>query len=83
MKSYTASQARARFGAVLADAQRGPVRVTRRGQAVGVMLGAQDYEMTRAFYADRLRKTMNQAAEQAARSGLTAQMADDLLADES
>ncbi len=83
MKSYTASQARARFGTLLADAQRGPVRVTRRGQAVGVMLGAQDYEVVRAFYADRLRKTMNMAAEHTARSGLTPQMVDDLLADES
>lgn len=83
MKSYTASQARARFGVFLADAQRGPVRVTRRGQAVGVMLGAQDYEMARAFYANRLSKTMNLAAEQAAHAGLTGQMVDDLLADES
>jgi prevent-host-death family protein len=83
MKTYTASQARTRFGAFIDDAQRGPVRVTRRGQAVGVLLGTQDFEIARAFYADRLRQTMNLAAEQAAGAGLTVKMADDLLADES
>lgn len=83
MKSYTASEARAHFGCLLVEAQRGPVRVTRRGRVVGVMLGAQDYEMARVFYADRLCKTMSKAAEQAALSGLTARMVDDLLADES
>ncbi len=83
MKTYTASQARTRFGAFIDDAQRGPVRVTRRGEVVGVLLGTQDFEFARAFYADRLRTTMHLAAEQAARAGLTAKLADDLLADES
>lgn len=66
MKTYTASQARARFGAFLNDAKRGPVHVTRHGEPVGVLLGAQDFEFARVFYADRLRKTMNLVATQAA-----------------
>jgi prevent-host-death family protein len=80
MKTFTATEARTRFGAFISDAQRGPVAVTRRGQRVGVMMSAADFELARVFYAERLRKTIDQAAR---RSGLTPKEAEDLLADES
>ena len=83
MKTYTANEARTRFGAFINDAQRGPVRVMRRGRMVGVMVSAQDYEAARAFYANRLRQTIKQTAELAALAGLTTEVLDDLLADES
>ena len=37
----------------------------------------------RQFYADRLRKTMDKAAEEAAKAGLTEEKLAELLADES
>lgn len=83
MKTYTASEARARFGSFLDDAQRQPVHVTRHGQPVAVMLGPRDFENVRVFYAHRLQEAMKRAAEQAANTGLTAGKLEDLLADES
>ena len=83
MKTYTANEAKTRFGEFIDEAQREPVRVMRHDRVVGVMVSAQDYEAMRAFYADRLRQTMDRTAEQAARAGLTAETLDTLLADES
>lgn len=83
MKTYTANEAKTRFGEFIDEAQREPVRVLRHDRVVGVMVSAQDYEAMRAFYADRLRQTMDQTANQAARAGLTEDELARLLADES
>lgn len=83
MKTYTANEAKTRFGEFIDEAQREPVRVMRHDRVVGVMVSAQDYEAMRAFYADRLQQTMDRTADQAARVGLTADKLDSLLADES
>lgn len=83
MRTYSANEAKTHFGEFLDDAQRGPVRVMRRDRLVGVMVSAQDYEAMRAFYANRLRHTMDQVANQAAAAGLTEEALAELLADES
>ena len=83
MKTYTANEAKTRFAEFIDQAQREPVRVLRHDRVVGVMVSAQDYAAMRAFYADRLRRTMDKTADQAARAGLTKQGLDSLLADES
>jgi len=83
MKTYTANEAKTRFGEFIDQAQREPVRVMRHDRVVGVMVSAQDYEAMRAFYADRLRQTMDRSAEHAARAGMDAATLDKLLADES
>lgn len=83
MKTYTAREARTYFGAFINDAQHGPVRVMRRGLMVGVLVSAQDYEAAQTFYAERLRQTIKKTAELAALAGLTTEVLDDLLADES
>lgn len=83
MKTYTANEAKTRFGEFIDDAQRAPVRVMRRDRVVGVMVSAQDYEAMRQFYADRLRQTMDRASDQAERNGLTDEKLAELLADES
>ena len=80
MKTYTANEAKTRFGEFIDDAQREPVRVTRRDRLVGVMVSAQDYEAMRAFYADRLRGTLRDSARNA---GPTEEQAAELLADDS
>jgi prevent-host-death family protein len=82
-KTYTANEAKTRFGELLDVAQREPVRLTRRDRVVGVLVSAQDYEAMRAFYADRLRHTLRDSGAAAAAAGLTEQSLDELLADES
>ena len=83
MKTYTANEAKTRFGEFIDQAQREPVGVTRHDRVVGVMVSLQDYAAMRAFYADRLRQTMDKTADRAARASLTDAMLDSLLADES
>ena len=83
MKTYTANEAKTRFGEFIDDAQRAPVRVMRRDRVVGVMVSAQDYEAMRKFFADRLLQTMDRASDQAERAGLTDEKLAELLADES
>ena len=42
MKSFTASDARRRFGVLLETARREPVTITKNGRAVAMMLSASD-----------------------------------------
>lgn len=83
MQTYTANEAKTRFGELLDHAQREPVRVTRHNRVVGVMVNAEDYEAMRQFYADRLLKTMDKTADTAERAGLTPEKLVELLTDES
>lgn len=83
MQTFTANEAKTRFGELLDLAQREPVRVTRRQRPVGVLVSATDYEAMRAFYADRLQHRLSASAEAARAQGLTAAGLDALLADES
>lgn len=83
MLSMTANEAKTHFGEFLDRAQREPVRVMRHDRVVGVMVSAQDYEAMRAFFANRLLHTLDEAAGSAARAGLTPAALDALLADES
>ena len=83
MQTFTANEAKTRFGEFLDIAQREPVRVMRHDRVVGVMVSAQDYEAMRAFYADRLRASLRESAETAAARGLTEEKLAELLADES
>jgi prevent-host-death family protein len=83
MQTYTANEAKTRFGEFIDRAQREPVRVMRHDRVVGVMVSAEDYEAMRVFYANRLQHTLQQSAAEAASAGLTPQALDDLLADES
>ena len=83
MRTYTANEAKTRFGEFLDRVQREPVRVMRHDRVAGVMVSAEDYEAMRAFYADRLLKTMDAASDEALRAGLTPELLEALLADES
>ena len=79
MQFIGASQARKQFGQLLRVTQREPVQVTRRNQVIGVMVGAQDNDAIRAFYACRLRQTMDRVADKAMGSGLTTEELECLL----
>ncbi len=83
MQSMSANEAKTQFGHFIDLAQREPVRVLRRDRVVGVMVSAQDYEAMRAFYANRLQHTLVDTADQAQRAGLTPELLDELLQDES
>ena len=83
MQTFTANDAKTRFGEFIDLAQRVPVRVVRRDRVVGVMVSAQDYEAMRAFYANRLQQTLDQTATAAAAAGLTEEALDQLLANDS
>ncbi len=83
MQTFTANEAKTRFGEFLDRAQREPVGVMRHDRLVGVMVSPQDFEAMRAFYANRLQHTLAQAGAAAAASGLTPARLDELLADES
>ena len=83
MQSISANEAKTQFGHFIDLAQREPVRVLRRDRVVGVMVSAQDYEAMRAFYANRLQHTLVDTADQAQRAGLTPELLDELLQDES
>lgn len=83
MQTFTANEAKTRFGEFLDRAQREPIGVLKHDRMVGVMVSVQDFEAMRAFYADRLQHTLNQSAAHAGAQGLTAEGLDALLADES
>ena len=82
MQTFTANEAKTRFGEFLDRVQREPVRVMRHDRTIGVMVSAQDYEAMRAFYANRLQHSFDEAADAATRAGLTAKALRDLLTDE-
>jgi prevent-host-death family protein len=83
MQTYTANEAKTRFGEFLDRVQREPVRVVKHDRLVGVMVSAEDYEAMRVFYADRLRNTLRESGTAAAEAGMTQDKLDELLADES
>jgi prevent-host-death family protein len=82
-QTFTANEAKTRFGELLDRVQRAPVRVTRDNRVVGVMVSAEDYAAMHRFYADHLRKTLRDTADEAAAAGLTREKLAQLLADES
>ncbi len=81
MKEITAREAKNRFGQLLDAAQRFPVRVTKNGRAVTVMM--QLYDQLRGSAWERLTSTMDAMGEEAYARGLTDAKLDALLADES
>lgn len=83
MHTFTANEAKTRFGEFLDTAQRAPVGVLKHDRMVGVMVSVQDFEAMRVFYADRLLRTMDEAGRQAGAAGLTPEQLQHLLADES
>lgn len=83
MQTVTANEAKTRFGEFIDRVQREPVGVMRHDRLVGVMVRVQDYQAMRAFFANRLQHSLNEAADTAASAGLTPEAMDALLVDES
>jgi hypothetical protein len=83
MKTFTAKEAKTRFGAFLDQVQREPVGVLRHDRLLGVMVSVQDFEAMGAFYANRILHTLDDATQAAEHAGMTPKILDNLLADES
>jgi PHD/YefM family antitoxin component YafN of YafNO toxin-antitoxin module len=83
MLTVSANEARTRFDELLDRLQREPVQVTRHGHLAGVMVTPRDYAAMRAFYADRLNGTLEKTARAAEKAGMTEEVLDQLLSDES
>ena len=83
MKEIAAREAKNRFGQLLDAAQRAPVRVTKNGRGITVMLSVEHYERLRGVAWDRLTSAMDAMAKEAEASGLTDARLAELLADES
>ena len=58
MRKIAARDAKNRFGYLLDAVQSAPVRVTKNGRAVGVMMSMQHYERLRGAAWERLTMTM-------------------------
>ena len=71
MKEIAAREAKNRFGYLLDAVQSAPVRVTKKGRAVGVMMSVQHYERLRGAAWEGLTMTMDTLGERAAENGLT------------
>ena len=82
MKEISAKDAKNRFGQLLQSAQQGPVRVTRNGRPVGVVMSVQQFERLRGAAWERLTATMDRLGQEAAAGGLTDAVLESLLADE-
>ena len=83
MREVTAKEAKNRFGRLLESAQRAPVRVTRNGRPVGVMMSMQQFERLRGVAWKRLADTMDALGREALARSLTDSELESLLADES
>ena len=83
MKEIAAREAKNHFGRLLDVVQSTPVRVTKKGRAVGVMMSMRQYERLRGVAWERLAATMDALGEEASTNGLTETGLEALLADES
>ena len=82
MREITARDAKNRFGQLLQSAQQGPVRVTRNGTPVGVVMSVQQFERLRGAAWERLTATMDRLGEEASARGLTDTVLESLLPDD-
>ena len=82
MKEIAARDAKNHFGHLLDAAQSAPVRVTKKGRPVGVVMSIEQYERLRGAAWERLAETMDQLGGRAAEAGLTEDQLNALLADE-
>ena len=82
MKEIAAREARNRFGHLLDAARSAPVRLTKKGRPVGVVMSMRQYERLRGAAWDRLTDTLDRLGAEVAARGLTDARLDALLADD-
>ncbi|MXZ72220.1 MAG: type II toxin-antitoxin system Phd/YefM family antitoxin [Acidobacteria bacterium] len=82
MKEIAAREAKNRFGQLLDAAQSAPVRLTKKGRPVGVVMSMEQYERLRGAAWARLTETMDRLGAEATARGLTEARLDALLGDD-
>ena len=82
MKIVAATEAKNRFGAVLDDAQRGPVVIRKQDRDVAVVLSMAEYERIRGGNIRAFLELRNEVAAAAAARGLTEERLAELLSDD-
>jgi len=83
MRTISSLDAKNRFGQLLDAAQRAPVTVTKKGRPAAVVMSIEDYDRMRGTAWQRLTQTMATARKEAAERGLSDELLDQLLANES
>jgi len=83
MQIFTANEAKTHFGEFIDKAQKEPVKVTRRGRTVGILVSEDEYESMRSYYTNRLVHVLDETGREAQEKGLTEKKLQALLADES
>lgn len=82
MKTVAATEAKNRLGAILDEAQREPIVISRQERDIAVVLSMADYERLRSGNIQAFLELRNQVAAEAAANGLTEKRLNDLLADD-
>ncbi len=83
MKEISAREAKNNFGRFLDLAQSEPVRVTKRGRAAGVFMSEKQFQSLRGAAWEQLDSTMEAMRSEAETKGLTEEILDQMLSDES
>lgn len=66
MRTFTAAEAKNRFGELLDAARREPVRIEKHGRAVAVMVSEEDYALLQQLKREALREVLAEGAADAA-----------------
>lgn len=83
MKEINSKEAKNKFGQFLDWAQREPVRITKRGRAVGVLMSEEQFQRLRGVAWEQLGSTIEAMQDEAQAKGLTEEILGNLLSDES
>jgi prevent-host-death family protein len=83
MTEISATEAKQKFAALLDAAQRGPVRIKRHDRDVAVLVSAEEYETIHRMRVEELIRISEENGRYAASQGMTEELLEELLADES
>jgi prevent-host-death family protein len=83
MTEISATQAKQQFAALLDAAQRGPVRIKRHDREVAVLISAEEWEKVHKMRVEELLRISEENGRYAASHGMTENLLEKLLADES
>lgn len=83
MIEISATQAKQKFAALLDAVQRGPICIKRHDREVAVLVSAEEYETIHRMRVAELIRLSEENGRYAASQGMTEELLEELLADES